>query len=262
MLEVSNRLLSHPAANVAAARPVNTSIALVCHYARRFLRSAPALLVVALWLSSQAFAQTTHRLRPETVAAPATTPCYGTCQVPVSCPSGSPTTVTGKVYVPNGVDPLPNTLVYIPSSQPAALTAGVQCLVAGTQASGNPVAETHSAVDGSFTLTNVPSGTNIPIVIQSGKWRYQGIIPTVTQCVNNVAPETATTMPTSHSVGDIPKIALVTGSVDSLECVLRKTGVPIRSSPTPAVRGKSTSIWAAARPVSRLTARLRAKKLS
>jgi hypothetical protein len=36
-------------------------------------------------------------------------------------------------------------------------------------------------VDGSFTLTNVPSGTNIPIVIQSGKWRYQGIIPTVTQ---------------------------------------------------------------------------------
>ena len=100
MLEVSNRLLSHPAANVAAARPVNTSIALVCRYARRFLRSAPALLVVALWLSSQAFAQTTHRLRPETVAAPATTPCYGTCQVPVSCPSGSPTTVTGKVYVP------------------------------------------------------------------------------------------------------------------------------------------------------------------
>ena len=160
------------------------------------------------------------------------------------------------------MDPLPNTLVYIPSSQPAALTAGVQCLVAGTQTSGNPVAETHSAVDGSFTLTNVPSGTNIPIVIQSGKWRYQGIIPTVTQCVNNVAPKTATTMPTSHSVGDIPKIALVTGSVDSLECVLRKTGVPIRSSPTPAVRGKSTSIWAAARPVSRLTARLRAKKLS
>jgi hypothetical protein len=33
MLEVSNRLLSHPAANVAAARPVNTSIALVCRYA-------------------------------------------------------------------------------------------------------------------------------------------------------------------------------------------------------------------------------------
>ena len=172
-----------------------------------------------------------------TVAAP-TTPCYGSCQVQTSCPAGSPTTVTGKVYVPNGVDPLPNALVYIPSSQPTAFQQGVQCLVAGTAGSGNPVADTTSATDGSFTLTNVPSGTNIPIVIQSGKWRFQGVIPTVTACATTVAPAAATSMPKTNGatttngaagngvgVGDIPQMALVTGSVDAMECVLRDTGI-------------------------------------
>jgi len=154
-----------------------------------------------------------------------TGPCYGSCQVAASCAGSSTTTITGTVYVPNGVDPLPNALVYIPSAQPDPLTAGVQCLVAGTEGTGSPVAQTHTAVDGTFTLTGVPTGTNIPIVIESGKWRMQGTVQTVTGCVNNVAPAWATTFPNNHAQGDIPKIALVTGNVDALECVLRKTGL-------------------------------------
>ena len=155
-----------------------------------------------------------------------TSPCYGTCQQNPSCPAGSSTVITGTVYVPNGVDPLPNALVYIPSATPDPLVVGVQCLVAGTEGTGSPVSQTHTAVDGTFTLnTGVPSGTNIPIVIESGKWRMQGSVQTVTSCVSNTAPAWATTFPSTHMQGDIPKMALVTGNVDSLECVLRKTGI-------------------------------------
>jgi len=152
-------------------------------------------------------------------------PCYGACQVPASCSGSANTTVTGTVYMPNGTDPLPNALVYIPNTLPGPLTAGVQCLTNGTPAQGGAVTQTYSAVDGTFTLTNVPTGSNIPIVIQSGKWRMQGTISSVKGCVGQTAPLWATTMPSSHLEGDIPKIALVTGSVDSLECVLRKTGI-------------------------------------
>jgi hypothetical protein len=151
--------------------------------------------------------------------------CYGSCQVANSCTGGGTTTVTGRVYVPNGADPLPNALVYIPSSVPDAIPAGVECLTNGNEASGNPVTFTYSKYDGTFTLTGVPSGTNIPIVVQSGKWRMQGTISTVTACGSTVAPTWATTMPSTHVQGDIPKIAMVTGSVDAVECVLLRTGL-------------------------------------
>jgi sugar lactone lactonase YvrE len=151
--------------------------------------------------------------------------CYGTCQMPVSCTGGNKTIVTGTVYVPNGKDPLPDALIYIPSAYPGPLTPGVQCVTQANQAQGSPVTYTYSAVDGTFTLTNVPTGANIPIVIQSGKWRMQGTISNVSSCTTQAAPAWATTMPSTRLQGDIPKIALVTGNVDALECVLRKTGI-------------------------------------
>ena len=64
--------------------------------------------------------------------------CYGTCQVQPSCTGGTGTTVTGIVYAPNGTDPIPNVLVYIPSVQPDPLPSGVQCLQAGQTPSGAP----------------------------------------------------------------------------------------------------------------------------
>jgi choice-of-anchor A domain-containing protein len=151
--------------------------------------------------------------------------CYGACQVADSCPGSGTTTITGIVYVPNGTDPLPNALVYIPSTVPGAIPDGVECLTNGNEASGNPIAFTYSKYDGSFTLTGVPSGTNIPIVIQSGKWRMQGTVSTVTACGTTVAPAWSTTMPKNHIMGDIPKIAVVTGNVDAAECVIYRTGV-------------------------------------
>jgi len=152
-----------------------------------------------------------------------TGPTYGSS---TSCSGSSTRTVTGHVYVPNGVDPLPNALVYIPQGVPGAIINNVDCLVNGNWASGPAVTFTYSAYDGSFTLTGVPTGSNIPIVVQSGKWRMQGTIPSVGACgTTTVAPAWATTMPQNHIEGDIPKIAVVTGSVDAAECVIYRSGV-------------------------------------
>jgi choice-of-anchor A domain-containing protein/uncharacterized repeat protein (TIGR01451 family) len=135
------------------------------------------------------------------------------------------TTVRGVVYAPNGVDPLPNALVYVPASAPGTLTPGVQCIQATATPGGGAVTSTVSAADGTFTLAGVPAGANIPIVIQVGKWRIQRTIATVTACDNTSLAALSTTLPSNQFAGDIPRIALVTGSEDAIQCVLRKTGV-------------------------------------
>ena len=90
---------------------------------------------------------------------------------------------------------------------------------------GSPLVSAVTATDGTFTLTNMPVGTNIPLVIQIGKWRRQVVIPTVTACTNTAVPAALSHLPTSHAQGDIPKIAIVTGASDAIECVLQKVGI-------------------------------------
>jgi hypothetical protein len=129
------------------------------------------------------------------------------------------------VYAPNGTDPLPNVTVYIPNAPVSAFTPGVSCPVVGQAPSGSPLVGTTTGVDGSFTLVNVPVGSNIPLVIQSGRWRRQLTIAGTTACTANPLPANFAVMPKNQSEGDIPKIAIATGSVDEVECVLRKVGI-------------------------------------
>jgi hypothetical protein len=151
--------------------------------------------------------------------------CTGLCLQQITCANNGTTSITGKVYAPNGTDPLPNVTVYIPNAPVAAFTPGVSCPVVGQPPSGSPLVGTTTAVDGSFALDDVPVGANIPLVIVSGRWRRQLVVPSVLACVNNPLPANAAVMPQNHTQGDIPLIAIATGSVDQVECVLRKVGI-------------------------------------
>lgn len=148
--------------------------------------------------------------------------CTGLCLQQVSCANGGTTSISGTVYTPNGTDPLPNAQVYIPNAAVAPFTPGVSCPAPGTPPSGSPLVGTTTAVDGTFTLTNVPVGTSIPLVVVSGRWRRQVVVPTVTACTNTAF---STRMPQNQTEGDIPLIAIASGSADQVECVLRKVGV-------------------------------------
>jgi hypothetical protein len=97
--------------------------------------------------------------------------------------------------------------------------------VVGAPPSGNPLVGTESNVDGSFNIIDVPAGANIPLVIQSGRWRRQLVIPATTACQNTALPANFAVMPQNQSQGDIPKIAIATGSADPVECVLMKMGM-------------------------------------
>ncbi|MBS2029685.1 MAG: hypothetical protein JST54_17430, partial [Deltaproteobacteria bacterium] len=151
--------------------------------------------------------------------------CTNLCLQQQVCTGGGTTSVTGTVYAPNGVDPLYNALVYVPNGPVAAFTPGVACLTCDEQISGEPLVATNTNPDGSFTLTNMPVGANIPLVIQLGRWRRQVTISNVPACTSTPLPASLTRLPKNKSEGDIPLTAMVTGSVDALECVLRKIGI-------------------------------------
>ena len=188
------------------------------------MRLLVAVLVAVFGLSSQSFSQ----------PACAT----GLCLQQVSCTGSATTSISGVVYAPNGIDPLPNVTVYIPNGPVDAFTPGVSCPVAGQAPSGSPLVGTTTGVDGSFTLVNVPVGSNIPLVIQSGRWRRQLVIPGTTACTSNPLPTSFVVMPKNQSEGDIPKIAIATGSVDSVECVLRKVGIQDSEFTNPSGTGR------------------------
>ena len=155
--------------------------------------------------------------------------CVGLeCQV-VNCEAmGMPaTTITGTVFAPNGTLPLNGVNVYVPRD-PLPLPAfveGATCERCSTSLPGGAVAQAVSTENGSFTLTNVPSGSSIPLVVTSGKWRRVVTLPSVNQCAQNTVGMEETRLPRNKGEGDIPKIALTTGGADSLECLVKKLGV-------------------------------------
>ncbi len=215
----------------------------------------------------------------------------------VVCPAGETTTISGTVYDPAGINPLPNILVYIPGTAVQPFTDGVNTAnpVLDSYAnlvSGSPLVQTTTGINGSFTLSDVPAGSNVPLVIQSGRWRRQFVIAQVTACGNTAlfsapaspplttavgATETEPSGLSSSNVtqggssslsgygepttvrfarnqgeGDIPHIALVTGEIDALECTLRKAGISDSEFTDLSVGINSTSSDPSAGPTGRV----------
>ncbi len=168
--------------------------------------------------------------------------CPAGLQCDVSCPGGGTTSITGKVYDPAGANPLYNVVVYIPGAPleplPRGVPTGGDSCACGALFKSGAVVSAATAVDGSFTLNNVPVGSNVPLVIQVGKWRRQYTI-TVNACTANAQPNMSflPTVPAGDTNDNIPDIAVSTGSADTLECLMLRIGL----SPSEYVAGNSTA---------------------
>jgi hypothetical protein len=150
--------------------------------------------------------------------------CSGlSCQVH-ACTTGS-TTISGTIYDPAGVNPLYNIVAYVPNTTPKPFPQGAACAPCSALYTGDPIATALTDASGKFTIANAPDGTDIPLVIQVGKWRKQITIPKVTQCADNPQPDKSLTLPKNHDEGDIPMIAISTGGSDTLECLLTRIGL-------------------------------------
>ncbi len=146
-------------------------------------------------------------------------------QVNCATMGGGTTSISGTVYAPNGTLPLYGINVYVPNADPGALVDGARCSRCTDGLPGRPLVQTLTDEAGNFTLTNVPAGVDIPLIIQSGKWRRQITIPSVTACEDTAVGTTDTSLPATQAQGDIPRIALSTGIADALECLIRKLGI-------------------------------------
>jgi hypothetical protein len=156
-----------------------------------------------------------------------------------NCPQSSPTTLTGKVYAPNGSLPLYNAVVFVPNQAVTAFTAGVSCDACSSVVSGDPITTALTGPDGSFELKGVPGGSDVPLVVQLGHWRREVILPNVIQnCASTAIDASYTRLPKNKSEGDIPHMAIATGQADPLECLLLNIGLDAAEITPPSGDGR------------------------
>ncbi len=155
--------------------------------------------------------------------------CTGECARVPSCAPGTKTTLSGKIYDPAGLNPLYHALVYIPNdpNDPMldSFPPGIACDQCGATAAGSPLVSTLTDPSGYFTLENVPVGKQITLVAQMGRWRRKFHLDILTPCVPNAVADRTLRMPSDHTQGNMPLIAVSTGAVDEVECVLLKMGI-------------------------------------
>jgi hypothetical protein len=136
------------------------------------------------------------------------------------------TTLSGVVYDPAGVNPLYNVRVYVPNAPLDPIPTGATCEQCSANLSGQPITIGLTDAAGKFTLENVPTGANIPLVIQVGRWRRQVTIPNVVGCTDNVLDDPQLLrLPRNQQEGNIPLIAITTGEADALECIIPRIGL-------------------------------------
>ena len=136
-----------------------------------------------------------------------------------------PTTITGTVFAPNGTLPLYGINVYVANAAVGPPPDGAVCDRCTDTLPGYPLSLTKTDEAGRFTLTDVPSGKDIPVVIQTGKWRRTIVVPAVNECAETALGAADTRLPKNKAEGYLPKIAISTGSADALECLVRKLGI-------------------------------------
>lgn len=178
----------------------------------------------------------------------------------------------GRTVIPNATVYVPN------SEVAQLLTAStVTCDTCESLISGTPIATTKADATGAFTLTNVPSDVPFPLVIQTGRWRRQFTVDPVPEgqirfvgscaaltdpagnasgtCAVTAADTKDSVSATNHlrlprtqrrcsapnncaGEGDIPRIALIMGDADPMQCLLRRIGVAKSEMTVPGGSGR------------------------
>ncbi len=143
-----------------------------------------------------------------------------------ACDGVTKTTVRAKIYDPAGLNPLYNVAVYVPNATVEPIADGAVCETCATPVSGQPIASALTNAAGEFTMVDVPTGIDVPMVIQIGKWRREIKLPEVVSCQENVFDDANLfRLPRNQSEGHLPKIAMTTGEADALQCLLMRIGV-------------------------------------
>jgi hypothetical protein len=171
--------------------------------------------------------------------------------VPDCTAAPQPTRITGRVITPGRDDAnvgnqvgVPNAFVYILRSadetQLPPLTTGIPeggmaCDRCGEQDLGQVLVGGLTDAKGNFTLEgNVPVGAEFLLVVKAGKFRraVKMTLPADAACKDNALPTTLPANParlprtmTDGLAVNLPHIAVQTGSVDAIECVLAKMGI-------------------------------------
>jgi hypothetical protein len=167
--------------------------------------------------------------------------------VNTSCPNGGSTKISGTVYDPLGRNPLANIAVYVPNEVgplPPIVTGTSSCPQCDTSI-GDYVAFTFTDDAGHFILSGVPTGNNVPLVIQIGKWRREITVPRVADCTETQLPTTGTgqaRLPRNRNEGDLPQMALLTGGCDNMACFLYRVGVDASEFGAPGA-GKRVDVY-------------------
>jgi hypothetical protein len=181
--------------------------------------------------------------------------------VPAPQASAQTLTFTGQVYSPLGPpvtgstashgDPIPNILVFVqdPNSPLPVFSQGVTVpngSQTGCEAQPSLVPATvygSSVTDSTGTYTfNVASAlpATTTVVIQAGKWRRQYQY-TAAQIASYTTGTVVTlpilSMPANQSQGDLPHIAVVTGSADDIECIFPQIGISTSEMTDPTSSG-------------------------
>lgn len=150
----------------------------------------------------------------------------GTCASCISCN----TYVEGVVHDPGNNVGLSGITVFEPYTSPSVLVdndpaVGPQCdsctsLLDPTSFSTG----VNTNNDGSFSMGRVTPGPNRWIVAQTGRWRRKLQLD-IPACVTTTLTDDQIRMPRNRGEGDIPKMALVSGDQEALDCWLLKVGL-------------------------------------
>jgi hypothetical protein len=188
---------------------------------------------------------------PATCVVGSSEPCDVCDAVPDCSEAAEQTTLTGRVVTPGRDDAnaanqlgVPNAFVYVLRTKGIAdlpeITTGIpeggtSCDRCEDQKLGPMLVGTVTDATGAFNLSGyLPVGEEFTLVVKAGRFRraINYTIPAENACKTTALPVTLpdnpTRLPRSMDDGlavNIPRIAVSTGEVDAMECVLEKMGI-------------------------------------